>query len=103
MIAPIALILCALAVFVVLTTSGSSDSKSSAKTEKTPSSESSTKSDDDTAGPTEPVRSSYTVKPGDSLSAIAEKTGVDIATLQELNPDIDARTIQPGQKLKLKE
>lgn len=49
------------------------------------------------------VRSSYTVKAGDSFSAIAEKTGVDIGELQRLNPDIDPRALQPGQKLKLKE
>lgn len=49
------------------------------------------------------VRSSYTVKPGDSLSAIAQAQGVDIATIQELNPDVDPRALRPGQKLKLKE
>lgn len=49
-----------------------------------------------------PVRSTYRVKQGDSFASISEKTGVPIETLQELNPEIDPRALQPGQKLKLK-
>jgi LysM repeat protein len=45
-------------------------------------------------------RKTYTVKPGDTLSAIAEKTGVSLETLNDLNPDAD--TLSPGQKLKLR-
>jgi LysM repeat protein len=48
-------------------------------------------------------RSTYTVKAGDSFSAIAEQQGVDIEVLQQLNPEIDPRALQPGQKLKLKQ
>jgi LysM repeat protein len=44
-------------------------------------------------------RKSYTVKSGDTLSAIAEKTGVSLATLNKLNPNAD--TLSPGQKLRL--
>ena len=54
------------------------------------------------SGSTVPVRSTYRVKPGDSFAAIAEKTGVEVDTLAELNPDVDPRALQPGQKLKLK-
>lgn len=50
-----------------------------------------------------PTRSVYVVKAGDSFSAIAEKEGVDVDTLSSLNPDVDPRALQPGQKLKLKE
>ena len=49
-----------------------------------------------------PTRSTYRVKAGDSFAAIAEKQGMEVTTLQELNPDIDPRALQPGQKLKLK-
>ena len=43
----------------------------------------------------------YIVKKGDTLGHIAERTGVPIRTLQELN-GITGSIIRPGQKLKLK-
>ena len=45
----------------------------------------------------------YTVKAGDTPSGIAEKTGVSLDTLQELNPDLDPSTLAPGQRIKLSE
>lgn len=47
-------------------------------------------------------RALYKVKSGDSFGAIAEKTGVDARDLAELNPDVDPRALQPGQRLKLR-
>ena len=44
-------------------------------------------------------RKTYTVKSGDTLSGIAEKTNVSLETLRELNPKAD--TLSPGQKLRL--
>jgi LysM repeat protein len=45
-----------------------------------------------------------TIKRGDTLSQIAEETGIDIPTIQELNPDItDPNVIQEGQTIKLPE
>ncbi|MBM4311794.1 MAG: LysM peptidoglycan-binding domain-containing protein [Deltaproteobacteria bacterium] len=41
----------------------------------------------------------YTVRPGDTLSHIAERTGVPVKRLQELN-GLKGATIRPGQKLK---
>ncbi len=43
------------------------------------------------------------MKVGDSLGAIAVKTGVDVEALEELNPEVDAQALSPGQKLKLRE
>ena len=43
----------------------------------------------------------YVVKSGDTLSAIAEKTGVPLSVIERLNPDIDAQTLHAGQKVKL--
>ena len=48
-------------------------------------------------------RSTYTVKRGDTLGSIAAKTGVEVERLQELNPQLDAQAINPGQKIKLRE
>jgi teichoic acid transport system ATP-binding protein len=43
----------------------------------------------------------YSVKPGDVLSAIAEKTGVSLQRIEELNPNVDAQTLHAGQQIKL--
>jgi LysM repeat protein len=50
-----------------------------------------------------PRRSTYTVKTGDTLAGIAEKTDVSIARLQELNPELDPQALVSGQKIKLRE
>jgi LysM repeat protein len=48
-------------------------------------------------------RRSYTVRTGDTLGGIAEKTGVAITTLEGLNPGLDPQALVAGQKLKLRE
>lgn len=47
-------------------------------------------------------RRTYTVRPGDTPSGIAEKTNVSITRLLELNPDLDPQSLQAGAKLKLR-
>ena len=44
----------------------------------------------------------YTVKAGDTPSGIAEKTGVPLSQILELNPDLDDQTLTVGDKLKLR-
>jgi LysM repeat protein len=46
-------------------------------------------------------RRSYTVKSGDTLSAISVKTGVSLATIERLNPKLDADTLHAGRKVRL--
>jgi LysM repeat protein len=48
-------------------------------------------------------RDVYTVKPGDTLDGIAQKTGVASDALRDLNPDLDPQALGPGQKIKLRE
>ena len=48
-------------------------------------------------------RATYKVRAGDTLGSIAERTGRTPEQLQGLNPGLDAQTLQPGQKLKLRE
>lgn len=48
------------------------------------------------------VRKSYVVRSGDTLSAISIDTGVSIARIQALNPNVDVQALQPGQRLKLR-
>ncbi len=43
------------------------------------------------------------MKTGDTLGAIAEKTGLDVETLLTLNPDLDPQALVSGQKIKLRE
>ena len=52
---------------------------------------------------TQPQRRRYTVRPGDTLAVISERTGVPVERLQELNPDIDPNSLTVGQKIKLTE
>ena len=47
-------------------------------------------------------RRRYTVKAGDTPSGIAEKTGVPLSTILELNPDLDDQTLTVGDKIKLR-
>jgi len=45
----------------------------------------------------------YVVKPGDCcLSQIAERTGVDVDVLVELNPNLDPQAIRSGDRVKLR-
>ncbi len=50
-----------------------------------------------------PKAATYTVKAGDNLGSIAEKTGVPVERLRELNPELDPQALVSGQKIKLKE
>ena len=48
-------------------------------------------------------RRRYTVRPGDTPSSIAEKTGVPLEDILRLNPDLDPQTLSPGQRIKLRQ
>ena len=52
---------------------------------------------------TTPQRKNYTVKSGDTLALISERTGITVEELQELNPDIDPNSLTVGEKIKLTE
>ena len=48
-------------------------------------------------------RKVYVVKPGDCcLSQIAQRTGVDVDTLIQLNPNLDPQAIHSGDRVKLR-
>ena len=47
-------------------------------------------------------RKFYTVRPGNTLSGIAAKTGVSVSTIMSLNPGLNPSALQTGQKLKLR-
>jgi LysM repeat protein len=96
-LAPLALALCTLAFFYVIFTSGSGENSGGGQ----PAARQTATSKRPQA--TQPRKSSYTVKTGDTLAGIAAKTGVTVEKLQELNPGLDPQALVSGQKLKLRE
>jgi LysM repeat protein len=98
-LAPLALVTAAVAVYAVVhSTTSSSDGDSATSTSRT-----ATQSGTRTSAkkPASAKRTTYTVKPGDVLSAIAAKNGTSVEELTRLNPSVDAAALHPGQKLKL--
>lgn len=96
-LAPLALAACLLAVVIVATSSMGGDDGAEPAASTQTATTTSTTSRTSTTG-----RSTYTVKSGDSLSLIAEKTGVPVEELVQLNPGVDPQSLRTGQKLKLK-
>ncbi|MFI5028193.1 MAG: LysM peptidoglycan-binding domain-containing protein [Solirubrobacterales bacterium] len=44
----------------------------------------------------------YVIKSGDTLTAIAHATGVGVAKIERLNPEVDPQILIAGERLKLK-
>ena len=45
----------------------------------------------------------YTVKAGDTLSAISAQTGISLPTLEQRNPGVDPGALQTGKRLRLRQ
>jgi len=104
LLAPLALVVFALAVAVVVLSSSvgdDGDGGTDASADRTGTSAQTTTSSTTTT--TTPQRATYTVKTGDTLGLIAEKTGVSVERLQELNPELDPQALLSGQKINLRE
>jgi len=100
LLAPVALVLVAVAFLFVLASSGtdSDDGDRASETSER------TTTERTTARKPPPRRAAtYTVKTGDTLGAIAEKTGLEVEELQTLNPELDPQALVSGQKIKLRE
>lgn len=97
-LAPIALVAFAVALYSIVDDSGKSTGGNSNSPTASPTASTSSKSSKKKSS--RKKRKTYTVKSGDTLSAIAEKTNVSLETLRDLNPDVD--TLAPGQKLRLR-
>lgn len=50
----------------------------------------------------QPGAKTYTVKTGDTLTAISLKTGVPVSEILALNPEVDPQILIAGQTLKLR-
>ena len=93
--APLALVACAVAILVIVAGRGSGSGSSGSTTTSTTTNTLATKQ------ATRHHKKTYIVKNGDVLSQIAIKTGVPLATIQQLNQNVDAQSLHAGQKLKL--
>jgi LysM repeat protein len=98
LLAPLALVVAAVAILLVIQASTGSDGGSKGDGPKTTSTRQQT-----TQTTKQHVRPSYTVKLNDTLGLISEKTGVSVARLEALNPDLDPQNLIVGQKIKLRE
>ena len=99
LLAPLALVACAVALFAVVNSGGSSDDAGdSARPDvsATATAKPTKKSDK-----TKATAKTYTVRHGDTPSGIAERTGVALGALLDANPNADPNNLSPGQKLKL--
>ena len=109
-LAPIALVAFGIALLVVVSSSGGGDggntrSASEREKDRDLGTDSRTRrSNRRAAAPNGglPTRN-YTVKSGDTLGSISEKTGIPVDKLQELNPELDPQQLVSGQKIKLRE
>jgi LysM repeat protein len=55
-----------------------------------------------TTATTHAVPRFYTVRSGDILSVVAERTDVSVGRILELNPHLDPNALRPGQRLRLR-
>ncbi len=99
LMAPLALVGCAVALYVVIDRSLGPDAESSATPNRAGQS---TAAEGNGTSRKARRRKRYTVRSGDTASSIAEKTGVPLSQIEELNPEIDPRTLSPGTRLKLR-
>jgi LysM repeat protein len=96
-LAPLALVAFAFALFSILGGGGGGGGEEPATTKTEPAATA-------TATPTSAAkrkRKVYVVKPGDTPSGIAEKTGVSLEQLEKANPDLDPQLLAPGQRIRL--
>jgi LysM repeat protein len=101
LLAPLALVAAAVALFAVVTSGGGDGSPSSADTPSataTATPKSAAKKKQTTR---KKVARTYTVKPGDTPSSIAAAADVDLDDLLAANPDADPSALTVGEKLKL--
>jgi LysM repeat protein len=102
-LAPLALVAFVIALFLVVTSSENKPGGSRAPNQSSESSGTSPEASPSGTAEKPKGRRRYTVKPGDTPSSIAEKTGVPLDEILRLNPDLDPQTLSPGQRIKLRQ
>ena len=107
--APLALITVLVAFLVIVTGSGGGSNGSANDSSTTPSMQTTTKQKKPSSARTKKTstnrtatRRTYTVQVGDTLGGIADKTGVPLQRIEELNPNVDPHTLNAGQQIRLR-
>ncbi len=105
LLAPIALVAFAVALLLVLggSEAGNDDDGGNGGIDSTEATTGETATETSPEEAEQPRRRMYTVKAGDNLDLIADKTGVPVEALQELNPEVDPQALVIGQTIKLRE
>jgi LysM repeat protein len=102
LLAPLALIACAVAIAALVRGSGVTGGNTNSETagaRDLPAATERTTADK----PRKRTPATYTIKANDTLTGIAEKNGTTVERLQELNPELDPQGLVAGQKIKLRE
>jgi LysM repeat protein len=94
-LAPLALVAIAFALFSILGGGGGGDEEPATDNQPTATATATAKKE------TKRKRKVYVVKPGDTPSGIAEKTGVSLEQLEKANPDLDPQLLAPGQRIRI--
>ena len=97
-LAPLALIACGLALFLLIsgTLTGGDEGNGSDRAARQQQRHQRHHSEPEVTGDT------YVVVPGDTFSGIAAKADIPLAKLERLNPDVDPATLNAGQQIKLR-
>jgi LysM repeat protein len=85
----------AVLVVVIVVASGTGEDSSSERSRPTRTAE-------QPSHPDKPPPATYTVQTGDTLTSIAHQTGVPVAEILALNPEVDPQILIAGQTLKLR-
>jgi LysM repeat protein len=101
-LAPLALIACGLALFLLISEGLSGDEGGDGAGDRARPRAERAQDNNNKSNKPELQGDTYVVVPGDTLSGIAVKAGVPLARLERLNPDIDAATLNAGQTIKLR-
>jgi LysM repeat protein len=103
LLAPLALIAAVIALVAVISSAGDGDPAPASQVAPPASvTDDGGSSGTRTTARSEPARY-YTVRSGDILSVIAERTGVSLETILDLNPGIDPQTLAAGQRIRLRQ
>jgi LysM repeat protein len=102
LLAPLALAIAAVALFAVVTSGGSGGGSASSDTPTATATAKPSAARKKTAAKAKKAKATtYTIKPGDTPSSIAQSTGVDLDALLSANPNANPSALTVGEKLKL--
>ena len=106
--APLALIAVLVVFLAIVTSSGNNGGSSAGDSATTTAAETSTttkaaaKSKAKKKAAATKSAKTYTVQVGDTLGGIADKTGVPLSRIEELNPNVDPHAMTTGQQIRLR-